>query len=151
MEFHKFTEIFYSNNNNNLILQLNTINNYDECTTTIYDIHSILIDLFIFGITKLNLNIIHDYNNSINILQKYFNKINILLNFNKLTIKDLIDNEKYENRYMRLNINSNKFNDIKFIINAKHNIDIINKITDIDSFLLHNDDFNLLINFKYLS
>ena len=147
MEFHKFTEIFYSNNNNNnLILQFNTINNHDECTTTIYDIHSILIDLLIFGINKLNLNIIHDYSNSINILQKYFNKINILLNFNKLTIKDLIDNEKYENRYMRLNINSNKF-----IINAKHNIDIINKITDIDSFLLHNDDFNLLINFKYLS
>ena len=50
MEFHKFTEIFYSNNNNNLILQLNTINNYDECTTTIYDIHSILIDLFIFNL-----------------------------------------------------------------------------------------------------
>jgi hypothetical protein len=149
MDFHKFTEIFYTNNYNNLILQFNTISNNNECSTTIYDIHSILIELLIVGINKLNLNIIDDYLNSINILQKYYNKINILLNFNKITIKELIDNNKYENRYMRLNLN-NKFNDIKFIINGKHNTNIINDISNIDSFLLHNDDFNLYINFKYL-
>ena len=150
MDFQEFTKIFYNSNNNKFILELNTFYNNNICSTTIYDIHSILLELFIIGIDKLNLNIINDFDYSINILQQYYNKINILLNFNKITIKELIDNNKYENRYMRLNLNSNKFNDIKFIINGKHNINIVNNITDINSFLLYNDDFNLYINFKYL-
>lgn len=113
-----------------------------ENDSNIYDIHTMLLDLLIYGVEFLNLNIINNLDDSIMILQKYFNNINIKININVYKLLDFINNDIYDNRYIRFDNNK------KYIINGKH----VTKLTldKINSIYLYNDLNNFNISFSWI-
>ena len=144
IDFEKFIDEFYSNmNQTKIVLQVDIINATKESNTNIYDIHCMLLDLFVAGITKFNLDF-HQMNleESICNLQYFFNNINIQLNIMSFTKQELIlINSPYENRFVKF------IKPTDFIINVQHKQ--LDNLEDIKSFYLINDDTNISISFEH--
>ena len=141
VNFDNFVNKFYSNKSNNKIML--EINISDNTSTTIYDIHQMLLDLIIQGISILNLDIINNFDKSLDQLQKYFANINIKINICNWTKKDLIeDYSNYDNRYIKFEDPSN------MIINGAHQI--VKDLKLIKSFFLIDTNNNFSIGFEHM-
>lgn len=135
IDFEEFKHQFYLNNCNKIPFSVDNDPN-------IYDIHHLLLDLLIYGIELLNLDIYNQHIESLEILQKFYNNINIIININNFSKYNLIDNELYPNRYMKFDTPNN------MIINGSHNT--VNELSKINSFYLIDDKHNFCINFSYI-
>lgn len=141
INFDTFIEHFYSNNNSHIDLEINI---YD-CNTnkpTIYDLHTMLLELLINGVKRFNLDIINNLEFSRKYLQNYFNNIDIKIIIDNLTKRDLIDDEySYYNRYFKFT------NPDNMIINGAHKI--VNELSLIKSFYLIDTNNNFSISFSH--
>jgi hypothetical protein len=159
INFDNFVDKFYSNvSNEKIMLEINIDQTYDQSidqsfdklfnmsdfsSTTIYDIHHMLLDLIIQGISILNLDIINNFDKSLVQLQKYFANINIKINICNWTKKDLIeDYSNYDNRYIKFEDPSN------MIINGAHQI--VKDLKLIKSFFLIDTNNNFSIGFEHM-
>jgi hypothetical protein len=150
IKFDDFIDEFFSNmNKQKMVLHIdieNKTNKTNKTNTTTYDIHCMLLDLFIAGIYKFKLKFLteSDLYTSLDNLQYFFNNINIKLNIINFSKKELIkDNSPYENRFIKFTIK----NPNELIINAQHNK--ADELEEINSFFLIDDNTNLCISFEH--
>jgi hypothetical protein len=143
VDFDNFIERFYSSiSDNKIIFELNIDSND---SSTIYDVHIMLLELFIKGLNMFNLNIYTYLDNTIIHLQKYYSNINIGIQINTFTKNELLnDDNRYANRYMRIN------SDCSFIKNGSHNNKLITDLSQIESFFTFDNNFNLRISFSHI-
>ena len=144
MDFDKFIENFYLNyNGQKMILNVDIDNKNEYEETNLYDIHTMLFDLFIAGVNKFNLDFINNLDEAASNLQYFYNNINIKLNIIVFTKKELImDNSLYINRYIKTDISSKQY-----IINGQHQCQ--NDLNNIHSFYLIDDSNNICISFEH--
>ena len=137
-----------------MVLHVDIENNTDKTDTSNYDIHCMLLDLFVAGIDKFDLKFVNESNTesnditnlyrSLGNLQYFFNNINIKLNIINFSKKELIkENSPYETRFIKFIIE----NPHKFIINGNHKK--VEDLDDINSFFLIDDNTNLCISFEH--
>lgn len=142
IKFDDFIQSFYSNwNKTPIVLQIDIEGATSDSNTSIYDIHQMLIDLFVNGIDIYNLQMESNWQNAIALLQFFYNNINIKINVQNFTRVELEYNLSYYNRYMKFMNTSN------ILINSGHlNVECLEKI---NSFYLISDSVNLCISFEH--
>ena len=154
INFNNFINEFYTNyNNKHMIIELLTDNQDNPTETTIYDVHTLLLELLLAAPSfinksisdeRCNIDFTNNLDNSIKLLQFFFDNIKITVSIVKYTISELVNTDiakLYENRYMRFDSNNN------FIINGSHK-SISNNLEDIYSFYIDNSNSS---NNTYLS
>ena len=145
INFDDFVERFYANNTGEKMAFQLTIEDDDD--TTLYDIHEMLLELFLKGLYLNNLPISDPSSllRSLNQIQTYFNNIQVKINIKTYSIKELMsDSVGYLNRYLRIMPGSD------FLKNGQHNSDNVSNIGDIYSFFMINNDHNIKISFDHL-
>jgi len=147
IDFDDFINEFYSNmDKKKMVLHVDIENNTNKTDTSNYDIHCMLLDLFVAGIDKFDLKFLTKSNlyRSLGNLQYFFNNINIKLNIINFSKKELIkENSPYETRFIKFIIE----NPHKFIINGNHKK--VEELEEINSFFLIDDNTNLCISFEH--
>lgn len=140
-DFDQFARYFYDNTSQKIAFSLSI---FDDSVTNIYDIHTMLLDLIIYGFDYLRLQIdCTNYKDITATLQQYFNKINIKLITNNYNSDELTPlNIYYMDRYIKL------YSPEKFLINGAHKK--VDTLKEIGSFYLINYDTNISINFDYM-
>jgi hypothetical protein len=133
--FDHFVEAFFNNKNGTkMVLELTLDTNED---TTIYDIHSMLLQLFFIGLTK--------YEVAFGDMQNYFNNINIKLHVENFNIHQLsYASSYYHNRFLRVDSN------MEMIKNGQHNETQINELKDVKSFYTIDEECNMCIYFDHM-
>ena len=145
IDFDDFVQEFYSNETGiKMAFQLSI---EDDNDTTVFDIHEMLLELFIKGLYMKNLSISYNkaLGESINKLQKYFNNIQVKIIIQTYTIGELLsDSSEYNNRYLRIMPGSD------FVKNGQLDENLIDEISDIKSFFMIDNNLNIKISFDHL-
>jgi len=144
-----FIQEFYKTiNKRHIVLEILNTNSSD---INIYDVHHILLNLIIAGFKICNLTDFNHIELAFSLLQKYFDNIKIIINFQKMTISDILNSpvEVYDQRYARIDLKKiyETSEENYIILNGKH-INV-NELGDINTFISTDDQIFYSISFDH--